>query len=345
MSHMVLLQIGCRLWNLSIASVLILTFSNILLTVRLLHSTDCSRQPVPQVQPVRIQQHYLEPHIQEATHTPPSPPPCRPVNSSTSSAPKSSNSPTTNTSIFHIDLRLGRWDSRHLYKLFDFALTGERYAELSEKYSVCLATQSSIEKLQSLVQVAHHWTGPISAAVFAAGDEYPLLQLYIAFLRRCFPVVRDRVSFHLAYPKDRPPTNVRLDFPAKPKLDCRRPEAALSGLLRLRKPETGKWRVKAAYPQNHLRNLARRNCQSSYVFLTDVDIIPSARLAEGLDVFLKNTKCKSMCAYVIPTYEIDERVHFPRNKSDLIRLAKRGLARPFHQRVFIYNQFATNFSR
>ncbi|KAJ9597487.1 hypothetical protein L9F63_011647, partial [Diploptera punctata] len=341
--------IGCRLWNLSIVSVLILTFSNILLTVRLLHSTDCTRQPAPQVQPVRLQQQqFQETRISEATQSaPPSPPPCRPVNISTSSATKShsSNSATTNTSIFHIDLRLGRWDSRHLYKFFDFALPGERYAELSEKYSVCLATQSSLEKLQSLVQVAHHWTGPISAAVFAAGDEYHLLQLYIAFLRRCFPVVRDRVSFHLAYPKERPPTHFRSEFLMKPKLDCRRPEAALSGLMRLRKPETGKWRIKSAYPQNHLRNLARRNCQSSYVFLTDVDIIPSARLADGLDVFLKNAKCKSMCAYVIPTYELDERVHFPRNKSDLIRLAKKGLARPFHHRVFIYNQFATNFSR
>jgi N-acetyllactosaminide beta-1,3-N-acetylglucosaminyltransferase len=52
-----------------------------------------------------------------------------------------------------------------------------------------------------------------------------------------------------------------------------------------------------------------------------------------------------LCAYVIPTYELDERVLFPRNKSDLIRMARKGLARPFHHRVFIYNQFATNFSR
>lgn len=337
-------QIGCRLWNLSIISVLILTFSNILLIVRLLHSTDCSRQQPPASEPLHLQQ----PQIQDSRTSKqsheslPQPAPCKQVNSTVG---PSSTVSTTNTTIFHVDLQLGRWDSRHLYKLFDFALPGDQYAELSEKYSVCLATQSSLEKLQSLVQVAHHWSGPISAAVFAAGDEYPLLQLYIAFLRRCFPVVRDRVSFHLAYPKDRPPAKVRPDFPLKPKLDCRRPEAALANLVRLRKPETVKWRMKAAYPQNHLRNLARRNCQNPYVFLTDVDIIPSAKLADGLDVFLRDAKCKSLCAYVIPTYELDERVLFPRNKTDLIRLARKGLARPFHHKVFIYNQFATNFSR
>ncbi|KDR14680.1 hypothetical protein L798_11452 [Zootermopsis nevadensis] len=335
-------QIGCRLWNLSIVSVLILTFSNILLTVRLLHSTDCSRQEAPPSEPLRLQQQqFKDSRTPGQSHeSSPTPPHCKVANSTTGPT-----ATVTNGTVFRVDLRLGRWDSRHLYKLYDFALPGDRYAELSEKYSVCLATQSSLEKLQSLVQVAHHWTGPISAAVFAAGDEYSLVQLYVAFLRRCYPVVRDRVSFHLAYPKDRPPSQIRPDFPSRPKLDCRRPEAALSGLVRLRKPETVKWRIKAAYPQNHLRNLARRNCQSSYVFLTDVDIIPSAKLTDGLDVFLKNAKCKSLCAYVIPTYELDERVLFPRNKTDLIRLARKGLARPFHHRVFIYNQFATNFSR
>lgn len=68
-------------------------------------------------------------------------------------------------------------------------------------------------------------------------------------------------------------------------------------------------------------------------------------MADGLEVFIKSDSCTSLCAYVIPTYEVDERVPFPRNKSELIRLKGRGLARPFHHKVFIYNQFATNFSR
>lgn len=101
-----------------------------------------------------------------------------------------------------------------------------------------------------------------------------------------------------------------------------------------------------AYPQNHLRNLARKNCQTKYVFLTDVDIIPSKGMAENLDVFLEKPECDSdKCAWVVPTYEIDERVSFPHNKTELVRLALKGLARPFHHKVFIYNQYATNFSR
>nr|CAD7395693.1 unnamed protein product [Timema poppensis] len=344
-------KIGCRLWNLSIVSVLILTFSNILLTVRLLHYSDCSKHamPLPDIEPSHEDRELSLPKVPEL--------PSSVAKANIGSAAcKNFPNETENTSnrgvpfknvnsVFQINSRLGRWDARHLFKAFDFAIVGDKFVALSERFTVCLATQSSLEKMHSLVQVAHHWSGAISAAIFAASDEFKLLEWYVGYLRKCFPLVRERVSFHLMFSKDRPPSNSKSEFPKKPKMDCHKPEAVLDELVRLRRPETGKWRVKNAYPQNHMRNLARRNCQSSHVFLTDVDIIPSARLAEGLDTFLRTNKCKGKCAYVIPTYEIDDRVKFPHNKTDLIRLAKKGLARPFHHKVFIFNQFATNFSK
>ena len=48
---------------------------------------------------------------------------------------------------------LGRWDSRRVLKMFDLALVGSRFAQLSEEYKVTLATQTSLERLHSLVQV------------------------------------------------------------------------------------------------------------------------------------------------------------------------------------------------
>lgn len=51
-----------------------------------------------------------------------------------------------------LDLKLGRWDTRRMYKVFDFVVVGEKFVELSEKFNVTLATQSSIEKIFSLVQ-------------------------------------------------------------------------------------------------------------------------------------------------------------------------------------------------
>lgn len=252
---------------------------------------------------------------------------------------------------FNISFHLGRWDKQHLFKMYDFISVGQNFTALSDQFSVCIATQTSLEKLHSLVQVAHQWTGPISAAVYAAGDdEYFLLHWYIKFLQNCFNSIKERVSFHLAVPKNKIPTGRypnKLKILHDQKFDCRKPEAVLKDILRLRSAETVKWRVKNTYPQNHMRNLARKNCQTYNVFLTDIDIIPSSKLAESLDLFLKSTrrKCIGKCAYVIPTYELDDRAAFPKDKKDLIRLSKKGLARAFHHKVFIYNQYATNFSR
>lgn len=51
-----------------------------------------------------------------------------------------------------LDLMLGRWDARRMYKVFDHAVVGAKFVELSEKFNVTLATQSSVEKIFSLVQ-------------------------------------------------------------------------------------------------------------------------------------------------------------------------------------------------
>jgi len=54
-------------------------------------------------------------------------------------------------------------------------------------------------------------------------------------------------------------------------------------------------------------------------------------MADNLDQFLRKSQCEKLCAYVIPVYEIDEKVGFPRNKSEMLKLAKNRIARPYHQ--------------
>lgn len=248
----------------------------------------------------------------------------------------------------NVILNLGRWDNQRVYKLFDFALIGDAYEESSLKGLVCLATQTSVERLLSVAEVAKKWLGPISVAVFVSSDdEFVILKHYVTYLRLCFDFVRENVTFHLAFPNDRKPQHERLQSPKLLKMyDCRNPQKTLHSMLQLRTTETIRWRSRNLYPQNHLRNFARKGCQTKYVFLTDVDIIPSNNIVSLLNDFLSTARCSTgLCAYVIPTLEIDDRVRFPSSKSELLRLIKRGLARPFHEKVFIYNQYATNFSR
>jgi len=249
-----------------------------------------------------------------------------------------------NLGVFNINWSLSRWDSKYHYKFLDFIWPGDKFLELSKKYTVTIATQSSLEKLYSIVQVSRHWTGPISLAVFVAGEEFPLTGLYISYLRHCFPHVKDQISFHLAYSWNCPPRvgpNLAFDY----KRNCSDPEAVLSELLKLRSTQTIEWKHNFLYPQNHLRNQARANCQTEYIYLIDVDIIPCIGMADKLDQFLRKSRCNKLCAYVIPVYEIDEEAGFPRNKSEMLKLAKNNTARPFHQEIYETAQSATDYAR
>ncbi len=71
--------------------------------------------------------------------------------------------------------------------------------------------------------------------------------------------------------------------------------------------------------------------------------VPSKGSAKGMSRFLAANQCPK-CAFVVATYELDGKLSFPENKSQLLQYVKQERARPFHKTVFLQNQFATNFS-
>ncbi|XP_050681736.1 beta-1,4-glucuronyltransferase 1 [Leptidea sinapis] len=248
------------------------------------------------------------------------------------------NSIVVDDPISRLDLNLGRWDNTRSYKLFDYAAVGDMYVDASASRQVALATQSSIERLHELLATTAHWSGPVSVAVFIVGDELRLLRAFTMWLFRCQPELYSRMAIHVATP------GLKLAVHGEVPSWARNCDAKPS-LMGKGEPDSA-WRSRHPYPQNHLRNLARKNCHSQYTFLVDIDIVPSKGMAEELDIFFTKTPKCELCAYVIPTYELDTRVaNFPVNKKALLRLSKNKLAVPFHRRVFIYNQYASNFTR
>ncbi|KAI5643580.1 glycosyl-transferase for dystroglycan domain-containing protein [Phthorimaea operculella] len=281
--------------------------------------------------------------------------------------PPSVYSPVDDDPLAHLDLRLGRWDASRTFRLFDYASVGDLYADSNAANRVCLATQTSIERLGELLRISAHWSGPISVAVFTAGDEFRLLRGFATWLFRCEPELYARLAIHVAMPGDKPGTSGRL--PSWARACDKTPTPGTE-----RGPDTIQWRERHPYPQNHMRNLARKNCHTPYVFLVDIDIVPSKEpfmrnlarknchtpyvflvdidivpskgMTEALNKFFASPPKCNLCAYVVPTYELDRRVAtFPSNKSELLRLSKLQLAIAFHRKVFIYNQYASNFSR
>lgn len=67
-------------------------------------------------------------------------------------------------------------------------------------------------------------------------------------------------------------------------------------------------------------------------------------MTTALAKFLNGNTCVK-CAFVIPTYEIHQDAARPENKEELAELVSRKKAQPFHSKIFVHNQFATNFSR
>lgn len=131
-------QTSCRLRNFSIISVLALTVSNVFLTLRLLQVSDCG--------------HSNNDHLATSL-VPKSPVVLTPATSCLEYVLADSSVNASDKAVFSgLDLKLGRWDTRRMFKVFDFAVVGEKFVELSDKLNVTLATQSSIEKIFSLVQ-------------------------------------------------------------------------------------------------------------------------------------------------------------------------------------------------
>ncbi|KAL1490529.1 hypothetical protein ABEB36_013207 [Hypothenemus hampei] len=334
-----------RLWNISISILIFLTAYNIFLTIKLMYSATCADHP-PEV--LRQENGKVNEFIECNEKYPLQQEPAVKFNMTLYENVAEIYKNLEQNKKYHLNLNLGlgRSDDRLNYKLYDNIIIGDKFIQLSEKYETCLATQSSLDKIASLIESSLYWGGPISLATFASNElELNRLLLYIMYLRKCNTRIRDKVSFHLATIKG--PTKFTINEERLESLTCGNPMGVLKDLIKDKSLKRGvyPWRLKTPYPQNLLRNLARKNCQSKYVFLTDVDIIPSKGMAESLNDFFERQFCEGKCAYVVPTYELDERVFFPPNKTDLIRMAKKGLARPFHHKVFIYNQYATNFSR
>ena len=202
--------------------------------------------------------------------------------------------------------------------------------------------------------------------------------LYIQYLRRCFPAVREQVSFHFTYPvkhpiKDKIPYAIKAAFsndlmnaiepPQSTIPSCEiTPKQFIKTLLQNTTHEESyrSWRTSLEHPQNLLRNFAKSGCQTEYTLLPDIDMIPNKNLNLQLESFLmarQPTNCttelkpdsqtkQGNCAFVIPVYEIENEVdHLPEDKNQLLKLVKNKLARPFHSALFSINQKASKLKQ
>ena len=307
---------------------------------------------------------------------------------------------------------VGRRDASSQFIIRDHFVTGDRFEAKALQQGVCLATQSSLDRLLRWFLQAHdHWRGAASVSVFLEGvQELKLFEAVVLHLRRCHAQLFSDVSFHVVVATSDTQVNSALkdesrhastaaaamaaedDFAQLQTMDCTSPSTAFNWLIgshnknnnnnnkggRLMTVSSSassassssptvtslraKWLSSAVkggrpYPQNLMRNVARKGCPAAHVLLLDVDVIPSLNMAQSLSAFLlqqnqttnhwrrESSGSCLKCAFVLPTYELDERSAFPSNKWQLLQLVQQGKAQAFHHKTFHYANYASNLSR
>lgn len=250
-----------------------------------------------------------------------------------------------------MDMLSGMFDDSRRYQLFPNALVGPTYDSLSSNSSVTMATQTSFERMYELHELVSRWDGALSVAIFAPFADMALSITYIRYVQRCQPLSWSAVSFSFLVPAEGYPGHRVEDHlaPSAIKLRCSSPLLVHNQLLAHsnRIQLENNQNRSLIYPQNHMRNLARKTTLSRYTYLVDVDTLPVKGMLHRLEHFLQQHIAKQCekCAFVIPAFEVSRSEKFPDDFSELASLVRRKKAQPFHQTVFKKNQAATDSRR
>jgi hypothetical protein len=127
-----------------------------------------------------------------------------------------------------------------------------------------------MDRIHWIPEVVNNWQGPISLAVFiAAPDEWIGLNLLVNFYRKCNPLFRDYVSIHVVVPSavdtfdSYGDANANNEAAAFLELyhhidKCELIQNFTKATVERFKAGVEAKDVMAYYPQNHMRNIARK---------------------------------------------------------------------------------------
>lgn len=87
------------------------------------------------------------------------------------------------------------------------------------------------------------------------------------------------------------------------------------------------------YPINVARNVARIQANTTRVLVTDIELLPSQRLASGFMEIDREKTPKGRIVFVVPVFEIESNEVPPLTKKELLLATKAGLAVYFHRFV------------
>ncbi|KAK3100099.1 hypothetical protein FSP39_014721 [Pinctada imbricata] len=190
---------------------------------------------------------------------------------------------------------------------------------------VTIITQTTPNHVAALEVLAQRWKNPISVAIFlCAKDIHPVL-------KSLYDYKDIAVSFHF----------VAIDWNVEDSSVCEMMMTTKTGFINPKEK-------RVPYPFNVLRNVALSTVAGGYVFMTDIDMVPSANLHdhflqhinaisrdrkvnENVSRFISPEvyKLKFRTAYVIPSFEAKNSKYYEIVKEKLLSFVKQGFIRQY----------------
>lgn len=221
----------------------------------------------------------------------------------------------------------------------DASPDGIEQGEAAGRYGITLVTQCSLARLHRLPSLTAHWQGPLSIAVFVLSGEVQAAVQTFHLLRKCYPDVKENVTFSLVFPLNSP-TSPHIN----PTADTTPCHKIFSTIHQDNYSFNG-----VQYPNNLLRNIAHKAATTSHMIVIDIDMTPSSNLHQSFMSFAKKkglfevNSSEEKTVWVLPAYEVKEGAGIPENKQQLLDMKKSGMARPFYQELCLKCQRFTDY--
>ncbi|XP_054155206.1 beta-1,4-glucuronyltransferase 1-like [Oppia nitens] len=207
--------------------------------------------------------------------------------------------------------------------------------------NVTLTTQGTYSFLYHLENLCIRWDGFISVGVYAPGLDFPLAVNLIYYLRKCgHQCVSAKTTWHMVYDSLHSPhsnTSLPSSYVEDMNFDCLQSFDNIVSKFNT----TFRSDHSLPYPINVVRNVARLNSQTKYIFASDIELYPSVDIVSGFmrlhdrisSGLVPNINLTHPLVYVIPIFEVKANIEPPMNKSQLKTLIKSGNAIFFHKWV------------
>ena len=185
---------------------------------------------------------------------------------------------------------------------------------------VTLLSQGDISAVEeNLENLCEYWKGPLSIAAYNHGYSYNQIRCYLINLQKCSPCLQKYLSLHLV--------SFRNYYDESDPVSCSSSCSKTQALPEHLNPPNENF----YYPNNILRNVARKTLQTDWQFMVDIDLIPSEHARSSfLELAEKeNLDIDAKTAYVLPAFEAKKKSQAPRIRSDLVKRYMNDV-QPFH---------------